>query len=580
MKKIALFLSIFLVTFVQVFSQAVKPEDAKIVAQNALTERLNAAGLKTTFVLSDDFYKYPSSSNTSFYIFETLDRPGYVIISAEKSMHPLLAYSFTSSYDENNLPPSFRFMLNGFVGQIEYIRTNKVNASTEITSEWNHYLNVNFNKSTLNIQNQPPLLTTTWNQDCWYNEHCPADPAGPCGFVYAGCVATAMGQIMKFHNWPLQGNGSFSYVHSTYGNLSANFGNTTYDWSAMPNSLTSSNFETARLIYHAAVSVSMGFSPTGSGAFSQTAANSLRNFFRYAPYLSFVEKDNFDNTSWVQMLRNDLLARRPIYYAGRDASNYGHAFIADGFQNNHFRFDFGWGGSMNGYFLLTQVGGFNNNQAAILNVEPHYTGPQYCNSLTTLTNTSGTINDGSAVNTRYANQTSCKWLIQVPNAEYVVLNFTRLNTEPGLDRILVYEGTNENGRLLADISGFTVPTTPIVAAGNSMFIWFVTDDMSAAFGWEANYTSWLTSIDETNKVKLSVAPNPASDYLNLTFENISNENVNLTIFNINGQKVLSESFNVNNNTHKLDISNLSAGVYSLEVKTENTILRREKIVKK
>ena len=129
-----------------------------------------------------------------------------------------------------------------------------------------------------------PLCSTTWNQDCYYNQLCPTATGGPCNKVYAGCVATAMAQIMKFWNWPAQGTSSHSYTHPTYGAQTANFDSTTYDWTHMPIYLTSGSTNTqktavATLIYHCAVSVDMDFDPNGSGAYSQNIPAALINYF-------------------------------------------------------------------------------------------------------------------------------------------------------------------------------------------------------------------------------------------------------------------------------------------------------------
>lgn len=545
-----------------VFCQFVSPEEARLVAKNAYTERLNATGLKTNFTLNDDFISFPSKDNVTLYIFEPAESEGYVIISAEKSMYPLLAYSFESNLKRSSTPPAFWFLIEAYSSQINYIKANKIAASDKINGEWNHYLNKSFNKSGLNIQNQAPLLTTRWNQDCFYNELCPADPAGPCGFVYAGCVATAMGQIMKFHNWPPQGAGSVHYMHHTFGSHNVNFANATYNWSIMPNVLTSSNLEVAKLLYHCGVSVRMDYSPHGSGASSQSASIALRNNFRYAPYLSHIEKTGFDNATWADMLKVDILAKRPVYYVGFSGSG-GHAFIADGFQNNHFHFDFGWGGSANGYFNLNDVGGFNSGQAATFSIEPNYTGPQYCNSKTVLNQASGSFSDGSAANVRYANLSSCKWLIQVPDAEAIVLNFTRLNTEEGIDRIIIYEGTSENGRKLADISGYNIPNTPIVASGNSMFVWFITDELNASFGWDANYTSWLTNVDENTKPKIKISPNPADKLISVELPNSFTVNSTFNIYDLYGKKVKSGIVNQNYNSFTVETNTLPNGIYSI-----------------
>ena len=84
------------------------------------------------------------------------------------------------------------------------------------------------------------LVQTTWNQNYPYNYFCPEGDGGPGGHCYAGCVATAAAQLMKYWNHPLQGQGSHTYYpedHPEYGPLTANFGETTYDWDNMPNSI-------------------------------------------------------------------------------------------------------------------------------------------------------------------------------------------------------------------------------------------------------------------------------------------------------------------------------------------------------
>jgi len=61
------------------------------------------------------------------------------------------------------------------------------------------------------------------------------------GRTWGGCVPIAMAQLIKFHNYPVSGNGSNSYADPTYGTLSADFCNTTYDWASMPDELTTYN---------------------------------------------------------------------------------------------------------------------------------------------------------------------------------------------------------------------------------------------------------------------------------------------------------------------------------------------------
>ncbi len=170
-----------------------------------------------------------------------------------------------------------------------------------------------------------PLLNTNWDQDTYYNALCPSDAGGPGGHVYAGCVATAVGQVMKFHNHPEQGTGSHSYYCYPYGTLEVNFGNTTYQWSQMPNQIYTYNTPIATLLYHVGVAVNMQYGPDGSGAYVSDAKDALVEYFGYANTAQYLWKDNYNSTTWEQMLRDELEADRPLVYRGQ--GEFGHAFV-------------------------------------------------------------------------------------------------------------------------------------------------------------------------------------------------------------------------------------------------------------
>lgn len=70
-----------------------------------------------------------------------------------------------------------------------------------------------------------PLVSTKWNQDAPFNNFAPeyTDDNNNTQRCATGCAATAMAQIMKFHNWPEQGVGHYSYEHQSFGTISSNF---------------------------------------------------------------------------------------------------------------------------------------------------------------------------------------------------------------------------------------------------------------------------------------------------------------------------------------------------------------------
>jgi hypothetical protein len=71
------------------------------------------------------------------------------------------------------------------------------------------------------------------------------------------------------------------------------------------------------------------------------------------------------------MLKTQIDAGRPVYYSGRDIDDGGHAFVCSGYTDTDlFHFNFGWSGSNNGYYSVDNVGGFFNDQAAVIDIYP------------------------------------------------------------------------------------------------------------------------------------------------------------------------------------------------------------------
>ena len=355
-----------------------------------------------------EFYDIAAQTEfTNLYIFNT--NGGFVIVSSDDAAKPILGYSQQGSFDPNNIPVNAREWLNNYNREIQYAIDNNIESGEETREAWNNLRN-GIGLAPKNTRTVSQLMTTTWNQSPYYNDLCPYD--GDTRSV-TGCVATAMAQVMKYWNWPLQGTGSHSYTsdeHPEYGTLSADFGNTIYDWDNMPDALTEGSSSTeinavATLMYHCGVSVEMQYSATASGAYSVSYFNQLeyctenawRNFFGYSDDLHgalrmFRYVDENDDTliyelyqyeEWIEMLKEDLDALRPILYTGHGNVG-GHAFVFDGYDSNDlFHVNWGWGGYENGFFSVDAlepdpggIGGgdylFNMDHTAVFGVEPDY----------------------------------------------------------------------------------------------------------------------------------------------------------------------------------------------------------------
>jgi len=689
MKKLYLCLSLLaylLANTAVTFAEKIDAKTAQKLATNFYYEKCLWSGydIKQPQNLTLSLTKTKDSQEI-YYVFSSEN--GYIIVAAENDAYPVLAYSFEGPYTGKNISPEFSFWMITYEEQIIHIRKNNIKADNKISAAWNYYLSdfIPDGQQKNNIKSVTPLLMSTWDQGTYYNFLCPADGAGAGGHVYAGCVATAMAQVLYYYRYPAQGTGSHGY-YSDYGYLSANFGTTTYQWNEMQNNISGKfNYSMALIQLHCGIAVDMNYSPDGSGASMYDAAEAMKTYFGYSSSTQLFHKDDYTETQWNQMLIDDLDNKMPIQYAGYGES--GHAFVCDGYQGtDFFHFNWGWSGYYNGYFYLNNLNPsstFSNWQQAILNSYPATAFPQQCNNTTLIQSTYGTIEDGSSPAENYQDNKDCLWLIAPTDpVDYIRISFERINTEAGHDLITIYDGETTNDPVLGVYSGNTIPaeiystsnkvlirfstnsslvadgwlltfngkttnfctgvtevTAPsgVISDGSNTFnynnstlchwrisppdagsititfnsidlapdndfikiyddisdteimtlhsgdfpqtftaytgkilLLFFTSVMNNAGGWELSYTSAPLSVSENSEAFVSIAPNPASDYVSLQALLPQATSVSLTISNNLGSVVLSRKLSSANGhfDEKLDVSNLSQGIYFLKLSSE------------
>ncbi len=358
----------------------------KVSSQILNTHRLNLVYKATS---NDKFDYSPINPVIYFYVFNISSSNGFIIVSGDDNVIPILGYSNERDFNPENIPENVAKWLEGYKNEIRYIIENKVQASNDIKKKWELYTNgKSSNDEINNINSVGPLLQTTWNQSPYYNDMCPFDYKNN-GRTVTGCVATAMAQIMKYWNYPAQGTGFHSYNEQTFGTLSANFGGTTYDWTSMPNNVSSQNNAVATLMYNCGVSIDMNYGVNGSYAYvissqspdTNCAEYAFKTYFGYKSSLQGVERNNYSEANWISLLKTELDANRPVLYAGF-GNGGGHCFVCDGYDNNdYFHFNWGWGGYYDGYFVVDNLnpdglgtgggtGEYNSNQQAVIGIEP------------------------------------------------------------------------------------------------------------------------------------------------------------------------------------------------------------------
>jgi parallel beta-helix repeat protein len=364
MKKLTLLSLLLLAITFQAMSQTtekISQERAFQTAQAFANAKLNAKGETITLVKADNIYVYNIGDH------------GFVMVSGSTVLPPILGYSTTETMPSlEDAPENVRSWFDHYGEMIDFAEQNGIQPEAKVLQQWSNAQRGLFLAK--NTRTVAPLIETEWNQNYPYNYYAPECYNYWNGnHCYAGCVACAMAQILKFWEQPIQGNGYHSYIHGTYGEQSANFGETTYQWDIMPNSCGSQANDPAKavalLMYHCGVSVNMNFGPDASGAYSKDVETALRSYFGYCG-AKYREKSKYDHEVWVEMLKSELDLSHPVYYSGNSESA-GHAIVCDGYdENDFFHFNLGWSGSGNDYYSLYDVAGYNINQAAVMNIVP------------------------------------------------------------------------------------------------------------------------------------------------------------------------------------------------------------------
>jgi hypothetical protein len=474
--------------------------EAALVARNFYFERINqleVTAWQDIRILGTDLIE---KDGTGLYYAVNL-QDGFVLVAADKNVFPVLAYAFEGSFDKPRKQENVAAWLGQYERQIAHATETDAPAFPESAIAWKKYLDEDFTaKSIENFRIVEPMLVSNWDQGTYYNGQCPADPSGVGGHCVTGCVATALGQLVYYFRFPQSGTGSYSYEHPDYGTISANFGEADYDYNQMMNALNAPNPEVAELLFHLGVACDMVYGPQSSGMYNHKAAYALRTFFKYSPETQYVYRDS-TGMDWDSLLVTHLDQNIPMYYAGWSVPDInGHAFIVDGYQgDNFYHFNWGWGGSYDGYFYTGELtpGGnnFNLAQELIIHAFPdttNYTYPDYCSGSKNFDFMGGTFTDGSFPVYDYQDNADCQWLIDPQNEQdsvtNITLSFQRFHLDGSSDFVNVYDGDNTSAPMLASLVGNALPD-PIVSTGNKMLVTFTSDGQGNGPGFFASFES-------------------------------------------------------------------------------------------
>lgn len=408
-----------------------------------------ASSLRLAYQESEQTSQSDNSADNQpcFYIFNIGTGNGFVIVSGEDSSLPVLGYTDEGTFDAANQPPAFREWMAGYKAQIKYLRSAGVKGLSASVTSLADIVSVPSTRAA--ISEVSPMITATWDQGCYYNSLCPTTSQGPCGGYYVGCVAVAMAQVMNYWQAPYKSTYIPGYTSTTMGLVIPTLASTTHNWSYMDDKLTGTTAasrmsEVAKLLYYCGVAVKMDYAPGSSGAYMTEALNGFVKYFKYSSAMRWCIQSNYTQTSWINLIKNELNNQRPVIYAAAQSTGGAHAFVCDGYQSTgYFHMNWGWNGTYNGYFSLSSLrpGSFNFNVGhnALINIVPTLTISPAQSTLTsdTLSKTNyGTFAITS--NSSWVASSDQNWLKianPVGNESDVLKFYTNDNNSSGVTRV-------------------------------------------------------------------------------------------------------------------------------------------------
>lgn len=334
----------------------VSVEDAKQLAADFFSA--DNSGLASVDAL-DLAYTAGTASKPHYYVFNARDGKGFIIISADDTTAPVLGYSTEGSYNAAALPPAMKWVLSGL--------ENEIKAAPSLKRPFTAAQRRNMVARRAGRAGERILLpTASWSQESPFNSAIPGRPL-------VGCVGTAMAIIMKYHQYPERGTGSYNGVNY----------DVAYDWDNMRTDNYRSGYSSteaeavATLMYHAASSIGTQFGMSGSSAYEVKVPAALTNYFGYDPGVSYRKRSDVSTQSaFDAIVIEEIKNNRPVLYCGQDVT-VGHAFVVDGYDpaTGMLHINWGWGGA---------DGNYNGGWYASTALNPTVSQSHHFNNLTTI----------------------------------------------------------------------------------------------------------------------------------------------------------------------------------------------------
>lgn len=323
--------------------------ESKAVDARRMRKARSTAGLNLVYTRTDT-----QNKNNLFYVFTRGNGDGCLLMAADDRLPAVIGYSDSGTFDTTAIPPAMQGMMESWSAQISALLEGEDMRAPAPVS---------------NGKVIAPLLgDIMWDQGDPYNRKCPTvtqynsygEVSGK-GPAATGCVATAIGQIMYYYQWPETGTGSVSYVSKGEDDtvdVNVTFEGTQYQWDKMlpgldKNSPAESIDAVSTLLFHVGAGLESIYGAS-TGATDVSVAPTLVKYFGYDKGVRYLLRDYYTAADWNDIIINEFENGRPIAYGGLTKKWEGHFFVLDGIDaDGYYHVNWGWSGMENGYYLLT-----------------------------------------------------------------------------------------------------------------------------------------------------------------------------------------------------------------------------------
>lgn len=337
------------------YSRQISPQEAAAFATDFFNKDFSAHQTAKRVIInaSSELSITDDNAEQPYYIFNNGDNKGFVIIAGDDRVSPILGYSDSGCFSSDNQPPQLTGILQAFAKGLEELPASAP-AHPSWTSPGNSVL----------ANRGKVLKTVCWGQGAPYNLRCPNNAP-------AGCVATAMAIVMRYHNWPETGRNR----HKINAKRFLDFSKVNFNWELMENPGTQEwtqegADEVAKLLKNLGTAIDMTYSASGSGASDALVGRYLFDYFKYSAECQTIHRHSFSDSEWNDLIVNEIDNDRPVIYGGYSATEGGHEFVVDGYEHGMYHVNWGWDGYSNGFFDINELLGFNLSQSMVININP------------------------------------------------------------------------------------------------------------------------------------------------------------------------------------------------------------------